>query len=389
VTDAHSSTGFRTYTLDVNLQTLNITPPTLADATAGSAYAAQLGGAGGTGPYTFALASGSALPPGLALSANGALTGVPSKGGTYTFGVKVTDAVGATMTRTYVLRVTLFPLTVSATLGTGAYATAFDKFFASSGGTAPYVYTVTAGALPAGLTLATTGELSGTPTSYGTFAFTITSVDKYGNTGTFPFTLVITGPQILMTPDDLFAATSGLFYSAKMNATGGVGTYTYTLVSGALPGGLTLAADGTISGIPNAVPGLFTFTVKATDVNLAVGTKAMTLKLETPMILVDSVALPLSTIGVAYRQTLSVTGGTAPYAYSLVDGVLPVGLALSADGTLAGSSTTPGTSIFTVLIVDANGVQSRQSFRIVVAKPSLSVVKKPPHVKKKAKAKKH
>jgi large repetitive protein len=294
------------------------------------------------------------------------------------------------------LRVTLFPLTVSASLGSGAYATSYDKFFASSGGTAPYTYSLTGGALPPGLTLATTGELYGTPTAYGLFSFTITSVDQYGDTGTFPFMLAIAGPQILMTPDDLFAATSGLFYSVKMNATGGVGTFTYTLASGTLPAGLTLAADGTISGIPNAVPGLFSFTVKASDANLAAGTKAMTLQLETPVILVDSVALPTSTIGVAYNQTLSVTGGTAPYSYSLVDGVLPVGLTLSTAGVLSGSSTTPGTSIFTVLIVDANGVTSRQSFRLVVEKSSLTVVKKPPkkvvatHAKKKkAKAKKH
>jgi hypothetical protein len=181
-----------------------------------------------------------------------------------------------------------------------------------------------------------------------------------------------------------------------MTASGGLGTYTYTLASGALPVGLTLAADGTINGIPNAAPGLFTFTVKATDSNLATGTKTMTLKLETPVILVDSFALPTATIGVTYLQTLSVTGGTAQYTYSLVDGVLPAGLVLSTDGILFGSPTTPGTSSFSVLIVDANGVKGTQSFRIVVVKSSPTVVKKPPKKvvvtpvkKKKAKAKKH
>jgi large repetitive protein len=396
VTDAHSSTGFRTFTLDVNLETLNITPPTLTDGTPGVAYATQLSGAGGTTPYTFSVASGTSLPPGLALSANGALTGTPSQGGTYSVAVTITDATAQTMTRTYVFRVPLVPLTVTATLPTAGYGVAYDQFFGSSGGTVPYRYSLAGGALPAGLTLANTGELYGTPTTFGTFSFSITSVDKYGDTGTFFFTLVVAPPQIVMIPDILYAATSGLFYSAKMTASGGVGTYTYTLASGTLPPGLTLAADGTISGIPNAAPALFAFTVKATDSNLATGTKAMTLKLETPVILVDSVALPIATIGVTYLQTLSVSGGTAAYSYSLVDGTLPAGLVLSTTGILSGSPATPGTSTFTVLIVDANGVKGTQSFRVVVVKSTPTVVKKPPKKvvathpkKKKAKAKKH
>jgi hypothetical protein len=397
VTDLHSSTGFRTYTLDVNLETLNVNPPTIPDGTAGVAYAQQLSGAGGTTPYTFSVADGTSLPPGLALSANGALTGTPSQGGTFSIAVKITDATAQTMTRTYVFRVALVPITVTATLATGAYGKAYDQSFASSGGFVPYLYSLSSGAIPVGLTLANTGQLYGTPSTFGTFLFTITSVDKYGDTGTFPFTLVIAGPQILMIPDILFAATAGLFYGAKITASGGVGTYTYTIASGTLPPGLTLAADGTISGIPNAAPGLFAFTVKATDSNLATGTKAMTLKLETPIILVDSFALPTATVGATYLQTVSVSGGTGAYSYSLVDGTLPAGLALSTTGILSGSPTTPGTWTFIVLIVDANGVKGTQSFRIVVEKAAPTVVKKPPPKKagatpvkkKKAKAKKH
>jgi hypothetical protein len=392
-TDSYSSTGFRTYTLDVNLQTLNINPQTLADGTAGVSYTRQLSGAGGTPPYTFSVASGASLPPGLALNANGALTGTPSQGGTWSFGVKVTDAASATMTRTYILRIPLLPLTVTATLGTGRYGKAYDQFFSSSGGTPSYLYSVS-GTLPPGLQLANTGQLYGTPTAAGSYSFVIGSVDKYSNNGTFPFTLVILPATIAMTPDDLFAATAGLFYSVTMNASGGLGTYTYSLLSGALPNGLTIATNGTISGIPNAPPGLFSFSVKAVDVNGATGTKAMTLKLATPTLLVTSFALSTATIGVSYQQTLGVTGGTGPYTYSLVDGVLPAGLALAADGKLSGAPTTAGTSTFTVLIVDANGVTARQSFRLVVEPATPQVKKTPPkkvvaapHRKKKVKAK--
>ncbi|MDX6511012.1 MAG: hypothetical protein QOE36_516 [Gaiellaceae bacterium] len=394
VTDAHSSTGFRTYTLDINLQTLNVNPLTLADGTAGISYVKQLSGAGGTAPYTFSVGAGTTLPPGLALSANGSLTGVPSAGGTFSFGVKITDSLGATMTRTYVFRVALVALTVTASLPDGAYGRVYDQTFAASGGTPQYSFSLAGGILPAGLTFTALGGLSGTPTQSGTFTFSVTAVDKYGDTGTFPFTLQISPPTIAMTPNELFAATSGLYYGAKVAASGGLGAYTYAVSAGALPLGLVLASDGTINGIPDAVPGLYPFTVRATDQYGATGTKNMTLKLATPYILVNDVALPTATVGVSYQQTLDVTGGTAPYSYSLFDGTPPSGLSLSANGVLSGAPTSPGTSTFTVLIVDANGVQSTQSFRLVVESATPSVVKKPPkkvvakHVAKKKTKKK-
>jgi hypothetical protein len=377
VTDAHSSTGSRTYTLDINLQTLNINPLTLTDGTAGVAYTKQLSGTGGTGPYSFSLASGSSLPPGLALSASGSLTGTPSQGGTFAFGVTVTDAAAATMTRVYVFRVALVPLTVTATLTPAMYGKAYDQMFSASGGTPAYSYSLS-GTLPAGLSFSTIGQLYGTPTAAGTFNFSVTALDKYGDTGTFPFTLVVAPATIVMTPDELFPATSGLFYSARVAASGGLGTYTYAITAGLLPLGITLTTDGTISGIANAAPGLYTFTLRTTDSYGATGTKNLTLRLAAPFILVNPVGLPTATAGASYSQTLAVNGGTSPYTYSLLDGTVPAGLSLSTAGVLTGVPTSPGTSLFTVLIVDANGNKATQSFRLVVEKATQAIVKKPP-----------
>jgi hypothetical protein len=381
-TDANSSSAARTYTLNVNVLTLDILPGSLSDTAAGVPYSVVLSGSGGTAPYTFALAPGSTLPPGLALSANGTITGFASAVGQYNFTIKVTDGTAQSTTRTYNLKVVVNAVIVSLASPDGAYGKQYDQFFSSSAGTGPYVYSLNSGTLPTGLQLATTGELYGTPTLAALFSFWITAVDKYGNRGTYPFTVNIVPPTIAMTPDDLFAATSGLFYSVTMNASGGLGTYTYTLASGSLPTGLTLATNGTISGIPNAAPGLFAFSVTATDSYGATGTKLMSLKLATPTLLVTSFALPIATVGATYLQTLSVNGGTAPYTYSLVDGVLPAGLALSPDGKLSGSPTTTGTSTFTVLILDANGVTGKQSFRLVVQTATPAVKKTPPKTKK-------
>ena len=393
-TDANAAAGQRTYTLNINVATLDITPGVLGDAAAGLSYQAVLSASGGTAPYSFSLNTGSTLPPGMNLSSNGSFTGTPSAAGQYTFTLKVTDGLSQTATRTFAFKVTLNSVLVQGSLAAGTYGVAYSAGFDASGGALPYTYTVTSGALPAGITLSSSGSLSGTPTTFGTFTFWVNAVDKYGATGTYPFTLVIAPPSIVMTPDDLFAATSGLFYSVTMAASGGLGAYTYAVSTGALPAGLVLSANGTLSGIPNAAPGLYSFTVTATDAYGATGSKAMTLILATPFILVSSVGLPTATIGVTYLQTLAVTGGSAPYTYSLAEGSLPAGIRLSTDGVLSGSPTTEGTWTFTVLIVDANGVKGRQSFRLVVEKPTVTVVKKPPKKtvaapvkKKKAKAK--
>ncbi len=385
-TDSQSSSGSRTYVLNVNVATLDITPSSLADTAAGGSYAATLSGSGGTAPYTFALTNGTSLPPGLALSPGGALTGTPSQVGSYTFTVKVTDGTGQVATRAYNFRVLLNPLTVTATLPNATYAKSYDKSFSAAGGAEPYTYTLAAGPLPAGLSLSSGGRLSGTPTQSGTFGFSVTATDKYGDTGTFPFTLVVDPAAIVIMPQALFPATPGLFYGALLTASGGVGTYTFAVTAGALPKGLSLATDGTLMGTVDDVTGLYSFTVQALDVNGVAGSLAMTLKVAMPPILVTTLALPTGTAASAYTFQLAATGGTTPYTYGLADGTLPSGMSLSTAGLLSGTPTTTGTWLFTVLVADAHGVSVTQSFRLVVEKRE-APVKSKPKPKKKTKAK--
>ncbi|MHB8643336.1 MAG: putative Ig domain-containing protein [Gaiellaceae bacterium] len=386
-TDAQGSSGSRTYTLTVNISTLDISPSGLGGASAGANYATTFTGSGGTPSYSFALANGTSLPPGLSLSPNGALTGVPSQVGSYTFAIKITDAASQVTTRAYNFDVLVNALTVTATLADGQYAKAYDTSFGTSGGSAPYTYSLASGTLPAGITLASIGELSGTPTQWGTYSFSVKATDKYGDVGTFPFTLVIGAPQISITPQTLFAATPGVFYGTLLNASGGMGTYTFSVTSGTLPPGITLAADGTLSGTANAAVGLYPFTVQAVDANGAAGTLALTLNLATPTIYVTTVGLPTGTVGAAYKFPIAATGGTAPYSFALVDGVLPGGMSLSSAGVLSGTPSTVGTWIFSALLTDANGVSVAQSFRFVIVKATRPVKSVQKKTKKKAAAK--
>ncbi|MER2176322.1 MAG: autotransporter domain-containing protein, partial [Stenotrophomonas maltophilia] len=116
--------------------------------------------------------------------------------GTVAFSVTATDSTTGTpaaVTQAYTLSVAAPVLTLTpATLPAGLFANAYQQLLSTSGGTAPYTYAVTTGALPGGLALATSGALTGTPTAAGAFAFTVTATDALGFTGTRDYTVQVT-----------------------------------------------------------------------------------------------------------------------------------------------------------------------------------------------------
>lgn len=155
------------------------------------------------------------------------------------------------------------------TLPNGTVGTAYNQAVSASGGTAPYTFSVSSGALPTGLTLdPATGVISGTPTTAATFNFTITAADASGCLGSRPYTVTMAAPGcpvITLNPTTLPAGVTAVPYSQSVAASGGTAPYTYTVSNGALPTGLTLnSATGSITGVP-VQPGLFTFTIRATD----------------------------------------------------------------------------------------------------------------------------
>ncbi|MFN7931489.1 MAG: putative Ig domain-containing protein [Blastocatellia bacterium] len=152
-------------------------------------------------------------------------------------------------------------LTISTTaFPNGTSGVAYAATLTASGGTAPYVWRLVAGALPAGLSLnAQTGAISGTPTGSGTASFTVQLTDAQPTPGIVTQSLTITiapastpattGLQITTTA--LASGRVGVSYSQPLVVGGGRGTYYWAVVAGYLPTGLTLnSATGTISGIP-------------------------------------------------------------------------------------------------------------------------------------------
>ncbi|TGP15356.1 putative Ig domain-containing protein, partial [Mesorhizobium sp. M1D.F.Ca.ET.231.01.1.1] len=108
-----------------------------------------------------------------------------------------------------------------------------------------YGYAVTSGALPAGMTLSGTGLLSGTPTTQGTFAFSVTATASAGTplTGTASYSISVAAPTITVT-NVPSAAAINTPYSFTLTASGGNGPYSFALDAGTtLPTGLVLASN--------------------------------------------------------------------------------------------------------------------------------------------------
>ena len=200
-----------------------------SNATVGSAYTSSLSVVNGTPGYVFSLASGS-LPPGITLNASsGAVGGTPTTAGTYTFTIQVKDSRGNTDTATCTIIVINSALDLQCgTCGNSkaTAGTAYSSTLKVTGGNGPFTYSMSNSTLPAGLTLgSSSGVISGTPTTAGTYTFTTKVTDSKGKTDTVTCTLVV-----VATPIDLQCgscssgkANVGVGYSSSPAVTGGSG----------------------------------------------------------------------------------------------------------------------------------------------------------------------
>jgi hypothetical protein len=275
VKDSKGNTDTQTCTIVVSPSALNLLCGTCGNsrATVGTGYSATMSVTGGTPNYTYSIVSGS-LPPGLTLNGStGVISGPPTTAGTYQFTSKVVDSKGKSDTAICTIVVVGSPVNLDCgpcSAGKATAGTAYSATMKVTGGTAPFKFSLTSGTLPAGLTLNTsTGVISGTPTTAGTSNFTVKVVDANGKSDTDTCSIQVIAPAVNLDcgPCSGSKTTVGASYSADMKVTGGKGPYTFSIIKGSLPPGVTLnSSTGHLGGTP-ATAGTYTFTSKVVDAN--------------------------------------------------------------------------------------------------------------------------
>jgi large repetitive protein len=244
----------------------------------------------------------------------------------------------------------------------------------ATGGTGTLTWSLANGALPTGMKLAPTGVVSGTPTSIGTFTFTVGVHDASKPTplaGSSTLSLTITPMTITTTSTPL--GFLGEAYTLKLTESGGKAPLVYKISSGALPPGMKLSTAGVISGTPTE-PFTFDFTVQLTDSSKPtpnIATTGLFLLIEPMFIL--SQPLPAAFIEQAYKGQIVILHGKSPWVFTVVSGALPAGIKMSSStGILTGTPTTIGTSTFTVQVTDATHNVATQAMTITVNPMSIT-----------------
>lgn len=237
----------------------------------GLSFNTTLSAAGGKYPYYWSIISENS-PSGLHLTQEGKITGTPSVAGTYNFKVQLADSSSPQqiISKEFVINIlpsSMDPIIHSLTANPSTVSpndTSTITCNASDPDNNPltYSWSATNGSISgAGLTVTWTA-----PASAGTYTVTCTASDGEGGNASKGVNIDVTESTIPLsiTTTTLLSGTVGVSYGTNLSATGGKTPYTWSVISGSLPTGLSLSTSGLISGTPTTA-GTYNFTVKATD----------------------------------------------------------------------------------------------------------------------------
>jgi CshA-type fibril repeat protein len=293
----------------------------------------------------------------------------------------IQDTVGNTVTSTVTATVTNTPPRLTTPAFTPAYLgvnTTYTQTQIQGSGIIPATgaWSVV-GAVPPGMTFNTnTGAISGSPSTPGTYEFTVEVTDANGLKSSKLESILVGAPPVITTSPLTYKLYKDTASNIPGSATAGSGTIPATGAWSAtgLPAGLSINTDtGAISGTPTAT-GTFTVTQKVTDSNTLFDVEVLTIKVVAKPI-ITTPALTGFEINKAITpvvQTKTVGSAALPTtnAWSIVAGSLPTGLTMNFNtGEITGTPTQSGTFPITVKLVDEDGEFSQQVQTIRVGVP--------------------
>jgi Putative Ig domain len=341
----------------------------------GEYYAYVFEGAEGCGPalpYRFRVLSGG-LPPGLSLSEDGLLSGIPSRAGSWSFWLELSDedppsqpwCVPRKSERAFTVSV-LPALTVTSSSAPAAtLGTSYSLALSAQGGSGTRTWSIASGQLPPGLALnPASGAISGSPSAAGVYGFRV-RVSDGSRLASKQFTIPVREPLAVQPPALRPCEVGVPIAPLKVAASGGSATKAWR-IEGALPRGLGFdAGSGAIAGTPES-PGRYGVRVvvsdsdgRSADVGLAIAVS--------PRLALASTRLESARIGRPYRARMRALGGVGPLRFRVLAGRLPTGVRLDAStGAITGKPRTAGTHRLVIEARDKLGVTARRMFALVV-----------------------
>jgi large repetitive protein len=323
---------------------------------------------------------------------------------TYTAPAGISTAVTASLeavavgnksaTVTVPISVVLPPVFTTITLPNGQNGVQYSQQIVVTGGVPPLVFSTTCPTcLPQGLTLNSSGIVTGTPSGSGSSNFTVTVNDNNNVAPTLSvsqaFSISVSPPLPLSITTHFVtdALNNAVYPGAQVGTLGGVQPLTWSVIAGTLPPGLTLGLhtgfiSGTLPNLAGPFPQTFPFTVQAVDSALPAhqtATQALSITIVPPGPLeITTTSLPVGTTATAYNIGLGPSGGVPSYTWSIISGQLPSGLTLDpVAGVISGTPILTGTSTFTLQLEDSTSATTTQALSIKVnanAKSNLSLL---------------
>lgn len=361
------TTATRAYTVIIAPASLTITGAPPATVQANSPVSVQFGASGGVSPYTLML---SGTPPTGTSFAGNTLSGTATTPGVFNFTITATDSESpaVSISKSFSITVTALPITITANLPAGQVGQAYSGQLSATGGTGGFTWSGTAGD---GLSVSSTGAVTGTPTTAGTVSLSATVADSSGTKASGNFSITIAPSSLSITPTTLPAGQLTLGYSAGLNATGG--TMPYTWSASGLPGGLSISSTtGVITGTPTAT-GTFTVAATVTDATGATANAALKLTVNPAPINATPPSNSSASLGQPFSAGFSATGGTMPYTWSATG--LPGGLTIApSTGAVTGTPSALGTFSIMATVTDATGQTATATLSLTVALPASPTV---------------